>query len=135
MKTIIASLILILTSPAWAQPDIIVRPDPVGISATRVLTNATFTEIENCLILDGQDPLDLTTHFDCVLTGAGQITSHTITVIQGAGSVTVRAVTVHTDQSGTRIPSNASINSKTVLDVPPPPEILSGHPPLQDRVA
>ncbi len=119
---------VLIAKPIHAQEDIVVRPDPVGISATRAQTNALGADLSTCLVLDGVDHLDPANHFDCVPATTGDVTDHTILVPEGQGNVKAWAVTVRTPAVGPVSVSLRSPNSKTVEDVPAAPQILSGHP-------
>ena len=128
-----------IAAPVHAQLDIIVRPDPVGISATQAQTNAIGADLTTCLVLDVPgDPLhhlNPLNHFACVAATSGVITDHTILVPEGGGNVKVWAVTVRTPLVGATSISDRSPNSKTVEDVPAPPEVISGHPRLIGWIA
>ncbi len=134
----LALAILVAATGAAAQEDIVVRPDPVGVSATQAQTNALGAGLSTCLVLDvpadGTYHLEPANHFECQPSSQGAVTDHLVTVAEGGGSVTVRAVTNRTEADGTVIVSAESPNFKTVLDVPARPEILSGHPPLADSI-
>ena len=135
MKLVTALAVLLAATAAQAQDDIHVRPDPVGISATRAQTNALGADLTTCLVLDGVDHLNPVNHFDCVSATTGAVTDHTILVPEGQGNVKAWAVTVRTPPAGPSSVSARSPNSKTVEDVPAAPEILSGHPELASGLA
>lgn len=111
---------------ALAADDIVVRPDPVGISATSVQTNALGATLRTCLVADGLSQEDMENpvfQHDCKEAVSGGVTAHTILVPEGAGNVTMRAITGRREADGTDVWSGPSHNSKTVLDVPAPPDI------------
>ncbi len=137
-RSVLAILILLAPALAAAQ-DFTVRPDPVGISATRAQTNALGADLSTCLVLDDpSDPLfylDTANHFDCVAATTGGVTDHTVLVPEGGGNVTVWAVTVRQPAGVQPSVSDKSPFSKTVEDVPAAPLILAGHPALAADLA
>lgn len=118
LAIVLTALAFVPFREALAQADIIERPT-TAVSPTRALASSTPNIISTCLVLCGDDHLDVATHFDCQSGGPDLITDHTITVSNGAGNVCVRAVSLN--DAG--VMSEPSVNSKTVLDVPFAPAI------------
>ncbi len=95
--------------------------------------------LRTCYVLDPTTFLDITTHLECHPYGtAGPgVTNHQIIVPNGDGSMKVWGVIVRSPSSPGGSPSISNVSEfwKECQDVPMRPIQLSGHPPLEDRIA
>ena len=113
-----------------------VRPDVTLQSPTSMQAQGTFISDGSwtqCLILDGADHLDPSTHFECKpITDASGITiDHLVIVTSTGGNVTVRGITVN----AAGVMSEPSANTKTVLSIPFGPSLLSDSTEAQEELA
>ena len=127
MRTLLLAIVFAFVATIANAQDIgPVRPDVTLQSPTSMQAQGTFVSDGSwtqCLILDGADHLDPSTHFECKpLTDAAGITvDHLVIVTSTGGNVTVRGITVN----ATGVMSEPSANSKTVLSIPFGPSLLS----------
>lgn len=134
MKTLLFALAIALMAGAASAQDIgPVRPDVTLQSPTSMQAQGTFISDgswTNCLILDGADHLDASTHFECkALNDPGGITiDHIVVVTSTGGNVSVRGITVN----AAGVPSEPSANRKTVLSIPFGPSLLSDSTEAQE---
>lgn len=137
MRTLLLAIVFALaTTVANAQDIGPVRPDVTLQSPTSMQAQGTFISDgswSQCLILDGADHLDPSTHFECKpLTDAAGITvDHLVIVTSTGGNVTVRGITVN----AAGVMSEPSANSKTVLSIPFGPSLLSDSTEAQEGLA
>ena len=136
MRTLLLAIALALfAAPAFAQDIGPVRPDVTLQSPTSMQAQGTFISDgtwSQCLILDGADHLDPSTHFECKpITDASGITiDHLVIVTSTGGNVTVRGITVN----AAGVMSEPSANSKTVLSIPFGPSLLSDSTEAQEAL-
>jgi hypothetical protein len=127
MRALLLAFVFALFATAASAQDIgPVRPDVTLQSPTSMQAQGTFISDgswSNCLILDGADHLDASTHFEClpITLATGITVDHLVIVTSTGGNVVVRGVTVN----ATGVMSEPSANTKTVLSIPFGPSLLS----------
>ena len=137
MRVLLVTLALVVLATAANAQDIgPVRPDVTLQSPTSMQAQGTFISDgswSQCLILDGADHLDPSTHFECKpITDASGITiDHLVIVTSTGGNVTVRGITVN----AAGVMSEPSANTKTVLSIPFGPSLLSDSTEAQEELA
>ena len=134
MRALLLAFVFALFATAASAQDIgPVRPDVTLQSPTSMQAQGTFISDgswSQCLILDGADHLDPSTHFECKpLTDASGITvDHLVIVTSTGGNVRVRGITVN----AAGVMSEPSANAKTVLSIPFGPSLLSDSTEAQE---
>ncbi len=137
MRTLLLAIVFAFIATAANAQDVgPVRPDVQLQSPTSMQAQGTFISDGSwtqCLILDGADHLDPSTHFECrPITDASGITiDHLVIVTSTGGNVVVRGITVN----AAGVMSEPSANTKTVLSIPFGPSLLSDSTEAQEELA
>lgn len=137
MRTLLLAIVFAFVATVANAQDVgPVRPDVQLQSPTSMQAQGTFISDGSwtqCLILDGADHLDPSTHFECKpITDANGITiDHLVIVTSTGGNVVVRGITVN----AAGVMSEPSANTKTVLSIPFGPSLLSDSTEAQEELA